>query len=47
MKTINILLTEMANEKEVLHIPKKDPEWGKAKDKCLVEILKKMNEAKK
>jgi len=47
MKTINSLLLEMANETEVVNIPKKDPEWVKTKDKCLVEILKKMNEAKK
>ena len=43
MKTINTILIEMAKETEkteVENIPKKDPE-------CLVEILKKMNEAKK
>ena len=43
MKTINTLLIEMAKEteiKSVESIPKKDPE-------CLVEILRKMNEAKK
>jgi len=50
MITINTLLTEMAKEtekNEVENIPKKSPEWIEAKDKCLVEILKKMNEAKK
>ena len=47
MITINTLFTEMAKETEIENIPKKDPEWHKAKDKCLVEILKAMNEAKK
>ena len=50
MKTVNTLLIEMTQENEIKgveNIPEKSPEWIEAKDKCLVEILKKMNEAKK
>lgn len=50
MNTINTLLLEVAIEpdkNEIENITKKSPEWVKAKDKCLVEILKRMNEAKK
>ena len=44
---INTILQEMENKRLAKNIRKKDPEWVKAKDKCLVEILKNIIENKK
>jgi len=50
MKTINILLTEMANEidkSEVENVKPKSKEWIESKDRLLVQILKEITKAKK
>ena len=44
---VNTLLIEMIQDTEIENIPKKSLYQHKAKDKSLVEILKKMNEVKK
>ena len=47
--TIDTLITEMLQQTKIdgSDVPKKSKDWIEKKDKCLVEILKKMNDAKK
>lgn len=47
---INTFLTEVLKQEQLNGIenaPKKSKDWIEKRDKCLVEILKKMNEDKK